>query len=298
MILQQPIELANPFEGINRAKVIRNDDPNKEGRIGLLLPKLHKNLDFEATEEIKDVEIVVDSPFHDLSEERPSGQIEHVNYIWARSSDLMEDSALNDNIGGRFKVPAVGSWVFMFFEENDPRKPRYLPLSPRGIRNIVNMDSLLDSGETKTDETKLPNIEVIASYPNGTTISYDHNPEVNSFLVSFKDGHVLRIRDDGAENKIIELKTRNGNYINMNDVDDTLNIFIIGDVNTTVEEGDVNLNVNTGNVNANIAGDTSLETGGNMAVAVGGNATVDVSGRTNVTSGGDVTVKAPTIRLN
>lgn len=282
MILRKPIELANPFIGINRAKVIRNDDPNKEGRIGLLLPKLHKNSDFEETEEVKDIEIFVDSPFHDLSEEKPSGQIEYVNYIWARSSDLMEDSTLNDLVGGRFRVPAVGSWVYMFFEENDPRKPRYLPLSPRGIKNTISMESLLDSGETKIDDAKLPNIEVIASYPNGTTISYDHNPEINSFLVSFKDGHVLRIRDDGDTNRIIELKTKNGNYINMDDVDDSLNIHIKGNVNTTVEEGDMITTLNKGSMVAKVAGDLK----------------VNVDGASTITSGGDVKVTAPNIRLN
>lgn len=296
MIIQaEPIDFPS-LSGMMRGKVIRNDDPLKEGRIGVVIPKLMPSFD-TVTEEPDETSFdrTVAATFEINSESRPDGNVYHNNYYWIRPTNDIYNGLTESTIGGKYKTPRIGTWVYIFFEDEDIQKGYYAPWTPTIKGNVVSHKNLLDSAATVDDPVKKPNIDIIREYSNGTIIAVDINEEVNNFLIAFDNGHQLRIIDDGEGKNRMEMITGHTNYITIDDTVDDITVFAHRDVNVIAErdingtaERDINLTANTNNVNIEAAKTVNVK-----ATDVN----VDASNTINLKGGSKIGLEAPLITL-
>ena len=104
-----------------RAKVLKIDDPLLEGRIGLFIPHILTEIPSDPTTTVKENKFIKETSVKNANTLGISNFVEKNNFIWARPLFLIENGG-----GGTYKVPSIGSWVIMFFEDGDPQKPRWI----------------------------------------------------------------------------------------------------------------------------------------------------------------------------
>jgi hypothetical protein len=243
------------FSGFMRALVLRNDDEELNGSILVWIPRLMPKFDHPETEVFK-VETINSS----LWESGGGGQqvgssAETSNGMWARPC-FMESN--ND---GTYKIPRIQSWIYVFFEEENPKKCRWLPLSPFVGNDVTKMVNAEDSDSTKVDYKKKKNIDA-TEYEDGTVVVYDYNPEVMSFLIKFSSGHKIKVIDNPDTSRI-ELVTKKGNLIIIDDILDDITVKSNATIN--ILSADL-VNVETTNVVVKASGDVKVTASGSCDV--------------------------------
>lgn len=276
--------------GLKRAKVVNNASPNFDGSIELYIPEISAGFDENVTGKDTgkniymnegmdtDGHILDSSPFQTIKSINKNGK------CWARptffSNDELEEAQLTVK-AGYFKVPKLGSWIYMFFEDGDILKPYWLNISPTVNGNTIDKSIFIDSVDTVADPAKMANISVLDSFNNKTVIYYDENPESNSFIVKLGTGHIFRIAEndnvsvmqfitsmgqeitiDDKDSKIyafsnreIECKTKAGNYVKITDDSDLIEGHANTEVKFTNNAGsyiDMKDAVITGNASSNV----------------------------------------------
>jgi hypothetical protein len=188
-----------------RALVIRNDDPTLQGRIGVLIPKLmpfeEPNMYKEVVRE-EDVETscIINEEIHGLISKNVTRQ----NYIWASP----ERSITNN-----YRVPYVGTTVFVYMEDGDPQKLYYRQVRPTLDGERPRMKQVKAAPQT-LDAKKKPWIHLIEEFQDGTTIYYNEDKDNREYEVKFSNGYALSIADNKNESAIT-LKTSSGHSMVM-----------------------------------------------------------------------------------
>lgn len=207
------------FSGLMRAQVVKNNLPN--GELGVYIPKLmfqenQKPNSDESKNAFKRKAnsniFTDDSPFKSSGGNTPS-----VNYHRALPAFLNDNGKGSAKPSGRRRIPKVGTWIFVFFEDEDVRKCFWLPYSPSVIGGDISLDTLPpELASSAGDPTKITMVDIIASYGDGTIIAYDENGESGSFVIRHASGHVFRIRSGGGVAGL-ELISAGGNSIKIDD---------------------------------------------------------------------------------
>jgi hypothetical protein len=209
------------LDGIMRAKVIKIDDPKAEGRIGCIIPRLMFKFD-HSIQEVESMEYEVDSSKWDESSEiQVEETLDTVNYIWMRPSWFVFNGPQENNVGGSYRVPRIGTWVFVFFEDEDPQKGYYFPFGPTNDGEVINNEK--NESPYIGDVEMNPQVDIIREYPNGTIIYTDFNEDRNEVVIKFRNNHVMRITDREDSNGI-EFHTHNKNYIKIDDLNNDITV--------------------------------------------------------------------------
>jgi len=169
----------------------------------------------------------------------------------------------SDDVGFLF-VPEVGATVFIMFVNGNPSAPVW----------IGTWWSYQD------DNAETPR----SAYLNPQS-DYPKNKVLRT-----KSGHQIEF-DDSPLNKGIRVTTSNGNFVHIDDVNNTITAYCKGDYNQVVG-GDYNLSV-AGNINVRGENDLRTEFANNVDIA-----TKDINISGNINSKGDLNVVAGNVKLH
>ena len=189
--MRSPLDFSGFFEGT----VVTNDDPKKQGRVGVAIKRL---MPFAGsyTKIVENRETVVKNNNKD-SNDNISGTsqgLKATNFIWCnRASNRFEyhDEEANKRAEtGSFIVPPVGAVVFVIFLNEDIRYPYYLPFGPavEGSSTLKNSTIEGDTGVDLMHETI-----------NGDTIGFENDNQQFFLQMSDKSGVLV----DAKEKKIV-----------------------------------------------------------------------------------------------
>lgn len=211
-----------------RARVVRNDDPMKEGRLALFVPAIISEYSHGLEEPAPSIGIIPPDLFENSHELSFKLIIDRDDYVWARpASQLVENGSKAKNVGGQWRIPRVGTMVTMYYENADPNRPHWLPFSPT-IDGDVIAGTKIGSGRNIgaaagnwQDVVKRVEIGILQEYDNQNIIYVDNNPDVNCYTIWWKD-HVFTMHN--GEHSGIVLETEKGHLIHMDDINGTITI--------------------------------------------------------------------------
>lgn len=211
------------FSGIKTGLVIRTDDPDKKQRIGVWIPEIMP--DDGGLDPKYNIDKSKESTFHEESESRPDGDVEYANYFWVESSAKIDAGKDQKYSSGTHWVPQKGTWIPVFFEDEDPQKPRYLPLF--GLHTADEVNELTNLNESKEygtldDDKKRPNIYAF-TFPNGSTFHVDCNEEANTIVMRLDEQYHIRLLHN-PDKQEIEILTQKKNRMVLNDKDEHIQI--------------------------------------------------------------------------
>ena len=170
-ILQSGFDLSGFFEG----RVVENVDPDNEGKIGVVIPRL---IPFKGSAiEKDDTEESIIANNNDESVTNlgsPSRTLKCSNWIWAERAANRYHT--DQGASGNFIIPPIGAKVFVIFVNQDIRRPYYLPFGP-----AVDGSSKLVSEQQLTEKT-----DVIHETLEGDVIEFDNEKKV--LYIKMKDG--------------------------------------------------------------------------------------------------------------
>jgi hypothetical protein len=128
------------FDGVFRGIVVKRDDPEGEGQIGVYVPKLSSSPTTGNEQEKTEVPKRTASSFDKNTEVSPVVNPTTKNFFWCKPA-----------FGGEFKVPPLKASVEVYFEDSDPQKPRYRPVNATIDGEVTPMTNLKNSDpQTKT----------------------------------------------------------------------------------------------------------------------------------------------------
>jgi hypothetical protein len=297
--------------GMMRAKVVKVDDPQLDGRVGCIRPRIMAKFDHGVEEASATVDRADSSKFATASQAVVGGDVPGVNYVWLRPATFVFGGPKEETVGGSFRVPRPGTWVFCFFEDDDPQKGYYFPFGPTNKGERVSNEN--NESPHIADPTKKPNVDVLREYPDGTIIYTDFNDDQHTVVVRYRSGHALRIADNEKECGFEFVSTR-GNYVKVDDLTDDVTVYANNDVqaeagndvkikagNDVAVQAGNDVKVDAGNniafnCGANLAGraggDVAVECGGSAGLTAGGNVQVECAGSLLARAGGETTVEA------
>jgi hypothetical protein len=199
MTIQSISEISR--EGLMRGTVVSVDDPQLEGRIALHVPKLvtkhdPRDASTRSRKQSLNTDIVQNDDFKDLI----ASDVETVNYIWFRPK-----------FQHSFRVPYVGTVVDCYFEDGDPQKPYYNPLTISLNGEVTPMTKLKNPADKYEAKTK-PFIHVLEEFKDGTIVYHNENKPNKRFAITFQNNHSISINENEKENSI-ELVTESGHMI-------------------------------------------------------------------------------------
>jgi hypothetical protein len=250
------------LNGFLTGTVMINDDPKKEGRIGVWIPKLMGNISKNGQPKM-DKESFTNNMQANENNINPNSPISNSNYWWVRPTNMVDvakqteqykengDKVESYNLEtvqssqGSYRVPRLGQEIIVIFLDGDPQKGYYLPLTPTTTQEVIDALHIYNK-DNWNDLSKKKNIEVIREYWNGNIIAVDTNPETNTLTITFDDGegskgHEFRIEYNDNVSQIeittkeghnfliddyhknIKINTINGHFIEMNDPGGTAN---------------------------------------------------------------------------
>lgn len=207
--------------GWYRARVIRTDDPMLEGRLGVFIPSIITEYPQSQNTASPGTDPIPSDVFVNQKDLGLASKVKRDNYIWARPGSQLVENGTEDGQAGQWKIPTVGTFVTVYFEDGDPNRPYWLPFTPTvdgdvipGV-NIGSGRNLSKSSDNWTDPTRKPGIEVLAEYKNGNVIYVDTNDDANSFVVRWANGHTLSIHHN--EESGIVLETEKGHLLQLDE---------------------------------------------------------------------------------
>lgn len=166
-----------------RGKVIVNYDDRMDGRIGIFLPDFQSGVNNS----------------EDSFKGKHLGNIEEPNFITAYSmlgiNQSKNDEQKYQTNGGKYSTPRKGSYVVVFFLNNDPNQCYYFPKEfslPFPDQKIYGMNL---SGRNKKDFNDIlrkVNLE-INEFHNGNIIGVNNNDDSNEIFIIFDNGMELSL---------------------------------------------------------------------------------------------------------
>lgn len=262
-----------------RGRVVNNVDPKMEGRLGVFIPSLMTDLPDSLEAPAPFANSIPGGIFENQDEMGLSSSVREDSYIWARPcAGLVENGQGGSNQGGSFRVPRNGTVVSVYFEGGDPNRPYWLPHTPTVDGDVVagtNLGKGLNLGATAanwTDPTKRVNVHVLAEYDNGNVIAVDNNPDANSLVVRWANGHTLSVGH--AEESGIVLQTERGHLVQLDE-----------------NSGEIRIRTQTGQSSI------VIDDGGNVTVKCASDVLVEAGGGVAVKAGGGISLTAPSIRM-
>lgn len=210
------------YSGFFRGRVVKNDDPKLEGRIGIFVPAIITELPNHLEAPAPQTSAIPDNVFENQAELGLNLTVQEDNYIWARPAAWMvENGGTAKNQGGSFRVPRVGTMVLVFFEGADPNRPYWMPFTLTIDGDVVAGRELGKSPNTAEtaanwkDPKKRVEINILAEHDNGNIVAIDNNENSNSFVVRWSNGHSLVI-SHAAESGIV-LQTGKGHMVQLDE---------------------------------------------------------------------------------
>ena len=257
--------VTDPLYGNYRAKVINNKDKEKFGRVMLWIPDL--------------MPLVPDT-----------------KGLWARPANNpmggrnTEENSENNYMGSSY-IPAVGSWVWVFFEAGNINRPYYfgaldlenakvLPENQLG-KNYEKKWTIFKSHEGRTiivsDDPDDERVEItgkkhlLEEPPSGDTYSvYRIISNQNTILLDEREG----------KEKIL-IKTRKGDYIHIDIDDQDLEIQFSKDMHLALG----------GNMYIRTQGEMNFLAGTGINISTGGELNIFAAGRINIETGDEFNKK-------
>ena len=217
--------------GLKRAKVTNN--VSTDGSISLYIPETMMDMGGGNPDEPEHEETSVPGSFLDDSPYKPSVKSKSGGSIWARPTFFSNDEQKGSKMCGHFKVPKIGSWVYMFFENGDSAKPYWLPLSPTINGKGISADMMVGHDASGA---KMANMSIIDSFGNGTIIFYDENEDANAFVIRLGSGHLIQSRNGGGVSQIEFLST-DGHNIKIDDTNKKLSMTSAGGQHVIIDDG-------------------------------------------------------------
>ena len=228
------------YNGIMRGLVIDNTDPKLEGRVAVMIPKLMFGYTEMQPVQLPHTEAPL-SPgmIRNVADNKFFNKIQQVNYYWARNCEMMDtapsgywvmngkgkrkpDATDTHQLvitgaeshyipnGGSIRVPRIGTYVYIMFEDGDPQKCYYLPFGPTQQGEAIPMTALEpESAGYKSDVTHRQDIHVIREFSNGNIMYFDQNHDINTFLTKF---YIDPKTGDEVDPKIKMRYCDSGNY--------------------------------------------------------------------------------------
>jgi hypothetical protein len=285
------------FSGHFRGRVVNNVDPKGEARLGVFIPSLITEVPNNLEAPKPTTGAIPPTLFANQHELGLSTQVKRDNYVWARPcAHLVENGSSSSNASGSYRVPANGTMVTVFFENEDPNKPYWLPFSPTVTGDVIAGANLGKGVNVETaaanwkDPAKKVNIHVLAEAGNGNVMYMDSNPDTNAFVLRFANGHTVSV-GDAAESGII-LQTAKGHKVQLDENSTEIRLQThTGQVRIVLSDsGDITI-TNTGNTTINTTGTT------NITAAAGVNISSSSGSPCVVKSSGPMSVSAPKISL-
>ena len=218
--------------GLKRAKVTNN--VSADGSIALFIPETMMEMGGGDPADPEITETSIKGSFAKNSPYKPNIKAQSGNSIWARPTFFSNDEQEGSKMCGKFKVPKIGSWVYMFFENGDSQKPYWLPISPtisgKGI------DATMMVGHDAAG-AKMANMSIIDSFGNGTIIFYDENPDANAFVIRLGSGHLIQSRSGGGVSQI-EFLSKDGHNIKIDDTNKLITLKSVGGQEVTINDAE------------------------------------------------------------
>lgn len=259
------------YSGFFRGRVVKNDDPKLEGRLGVFIPAILTELPNHLEAPVPQTSAIPENVFENQAELGLSPTVQENNYVWARPAAwLAENGGGAKNQGGSFRVPRTGTMVLVFFEGSDPNRPYWMPftLTVDGDavagRELGKGPNTAETAANWTDPKKRVEVHILAEHDNGNIVAIDNNANSNSFVVRWANGHSLVI-GHAAESGIV-LQTEKGHTVQLDE-----------------NSGQIRLRTHT-NQSSIVLGDD-------------GTIVVSSTGPTTVRSDAVVTIQAPKISL-
>lgn len=275
------------FSGFFKARVVNNVDDSGEGMLGLFIPSIMTELSNMTEEPTPKTHVISEPIFENHGDHQVSPQIKIDNYIWARPcAFLVENGSGSNGSGGRFRIPKNGSMVTVYFENEDPNRPYWMPFTSTvegdaiSGREIGKGMNLANSSANWTDPAKKVNIDVIAEYDDGSVIVVDKNANSNSFALRWANGHTLSICHSSESG--IYLETQKGHIVYLDE-----------------NSGEIRVRTHSGKAKITLSdsGDITGYAESNITLNSAGSANVTAKGELLVKSESSVAVKAPSISL-
>lgn len=204
----RPYEKGDMMTGFMRGKVITTDDPKKEGRIGVLIPKLmpfhDPNIDSPVS---KNLAVSKDSIRNEEIFDVMNTSLEETNYVWARPTFPVATQ-------GALEVPEPGTMVWVMAEDSDPNKLFYLPFRPTLNGHVAKFDRILDTESLYETNGKRALIRLIREFSDDTSIYYNQNKR--EFEIKFKTNTYFNMTENFDEiEQFIEMCIGSGHRFRM-----------------------------------------------------------------------------------
>jgi len=188
------------------AEVRNNIDPDNEGKIGVFIPQLMYENEYNEKPYEKEINISLNKNLIINSNdfENLDLNLEESNYILARPLSYYEDNDPNWKYENKFynagslRIPRIGSQVIVIFFNEDLQKCYYLPFSPNVENNKINEFNCIDT-KNYNDSEKRANIDVIRFYWDGTRIEVDTNN--HTIKLATPNKNYIKISNDNIEIK-------------------------------------------------------------------------------------------------
>jgi hypothetical protein len=166
-----------------RAKVMINQDDRMDGRIGVYIPEFHSHLSNEEAGMQKMI----------LGEASSKSYITAAPMLEINQSKI--DTAVYQTNSGNYNVPRQGSYVLVFFLNNDPQQCFYFPKGfslPYPDQRIQGMNLDLKDKIDFADVSAKPNMD-LREFFNGTISGWNLNDENNEYFLIFDNGTEIRL---------------------------------------------------------------------------------------------------------
>lgn len=249
------------YFGFYRAKVVDNEDPENFGRVLVWIPDL----------------------MPDIAE---------TEGVWARSANNPVGGRNQENpTGGTSYIPWKNSWVWIFFEGGNVNVPYYF-----GALDIETEQSKtlpeVRSGESYDKWVIFKSIAgraiVISDDPDDARVEITGAKVTDSEIFKIDDNQTVILLNEGGGGSQILIKTRNGDYLNIDIDQRTFHAKFGGDI----------IMESTENIKFKAGGDISLLAGGNLNLKATGNVASDAGGNFSGKGGGTAAIDGSTVLIN
>jgi hypothetical protein len=184
-----------------RGIVISTADPNLEGRVAVLIPKIAQKYDpSDVRKNERTISVSQDNLRNKEIGEMAAKSVSVVSHIWCRPK-----------FRNNFLVPYEGQSVYVEFEDGDPNKPYYDAQSPTLNGEVTPMTKLKATAD-RFDPDRKPLVHVMHEFRDGTIVYFNENGDNKRYEIAFKNGHSFSVNENGAENSI-ELVTESGHKV-------------------------------------------------------------------------------------
>ena len=258
------------WTGNYRAKVIDAKDPEYQGRVKIWCPDTMPEIDDDKG-------------------------------IWARPANNplggrnVVENGSNHHYQGTCYIPPVGSWVYIFFEYNDPTEPRYfaagdfgqskVPIENQQGDEYYNKTTIFKSNKGRTiivsDDPHDERVEITGKKRKLSGDDVSGNPE--SVYDTQDNQTIILLNERDGEEQIL-IKDHKGNFINF-DIDNqelhisfTKNIRIKSGKSIFFEAADNIELLAHKNINITANNNMNIDIGDSLSENIGGDCNIKVNG--------------------